>query len=197
MLQQEGLEPTDFTVREVLEMGRFPFLNWLGREEKDAEPLIEAIIKKLDLNGLEERRLTELSGGQRQRVALGKIMVQEPSLLMLDEPTTYLDIRYQLQFMDMVAEWRNTSGITVISVLHDLNLAAQFCDKLLVLDQGKIAGIGTPEEVLTAAYIRRIFRVEPAIVTHPENGAPQVLLTANRASMKTLSISFHLKTDRH
>ncbi|AWP26089.1 ABC transporter ATP-binding protein [Paenibacillus sp. Cedars] len=179
VLQQEGLDPTDFTVREVLEMGRFPFLNWLGREDKDATPLIDAIIRKLDLGGFEERRLTELSGGQRQRVALGKVMVQEPSLLMLDEPTTYLDIRYQLQFMDMVAEWRNSSGITVISVLHDLNLAAQFCDKLLVLDQGKVAGVGKPEEVLTAEYIRQIFRVEPSIVTHPENGAPQVLLTAN------------------
>ncbi|GAE05629.1 ABC transporter ATP-binding protein [Paenibacillus sp. JCM 10914] len=179
VLQQEGLDPIDFTVREVLEMGRFPFLNWLGREDKDSAPLIDAIMNKLELAEFQARRLDELSGGQRQRVALGKVMVQEPSLLMLDEPTTYLDIRYQLQFMDMVAEWRKTSGITVISVLHDLNLAAQFCDKLLVLHQGELAGVGRPEEVLTESYIRRIFRVEPSIVAHPENGAPQVLLTAN------------------
>lgn len=181
VLQQEGLDPTDFTVREVLEMGRYPFLNWLGREEQDAAPLIDSIMEKLELRDIQERRLTELSGGQRQRVALGKVMVQEPSLLMLDEPTTYLDIHYQLQFMEMVDAWRQTSEITVISVLHDLNLAAQFCDKLLVLHEGRVAGMGSPEEVLTEAYISRIFRVMPSVVKHPENGAPQVLLTANRS----------------
>lgn len=181
VLQQEGLDPTDFTVREVLEMGRYPFLNWLGREEQDAAPLIDSIMEKLELRDIQERRLTELSGGQRQRVALGKVMVQEPSLLMLDEPTTYLDIHYQLQFMEMVDAWRQTSKITVISVLHDLNLAAQFCDKLLVLHEGRVAGMGSPEEVLTEAYISRIFRVMPSVVKHPENGAPQVLLTANRS----------------
>ncbi|CAM3505973.1 ABC transporter ATP-binding protein [Paenibacillus lactis] len=180
VLQQEGLDPTDFTVREVLEMGRYPFLNWLGREEQDAAPLIDSIMEKLELRDIQERRLTELSGGQRQRVALGKVMVQEPSLLMLDEPTTYLDIHYQLQFMEMVDAWRQASEITVISVLHDLNLAAQFCDKLLVLHEGRVAGMGSPEEVLTEAYISRIFRVMPSVVKHPENGAPQVLLTANR-----------------
>jgi len=181
VLQQEGLDPTDFTVREVLEMGRYPFLNWLGREEQDAAPLIDSIMEKLELRDIQERRLTELSGGQRQRVALGKVMVQEPSLLMLDEPTTYLDIHYQLQFMEMVDAWRQTSEITVISVLHDLNLAAQFCDKLLVLHEGRVAGVGSPEEVLTEAYISRIFRVMPSVVKHPENGAPQVLLTAKRS----------------
>lgn len=180
VLQQEGLDPTDFTVREVLEMGRYPFLNWLGREEQDAAPLIDSIMEKLELRDIQERRLTELSGGQRQRVALGKVMVQEPSLLMLDEPTTYLDIHYQLQFMEMVDVWRQASEITVISVLHDLNLAAQFCDKLLVLHEGRVAGMGSPEEVLTEAYISRIFRVMPSVVKHPENGAPQVLLTASR-----------------
>jgi len=180
VLQQEGLDPTDFTVREVLEMGRYPFLNWLGREEQDAAPLIDSIMEKLELRDIQERRLTELSGGQRQRVALGKVMVQEPSLLMLDEPTTYLEIHYQLQFMEMVDVWRQASEITVISVLHDLNLAAQFCDKLLVLHEGRVAGMGSPEEVLTEAYISRIFRVMPSVVKHPENGAPQVLLTASR-----------------
>lgn len=180
VLQQEGLAPTDFTVREVLEMGRFPFQNWLGREREDAGPLLDRIIHRLELDRLESRRLDQLSGGQRQRAALGKVMAQQPAILLLDEPTTYLDIRYQLEFMNMVAEWRKDSGITVISVLHDLNLAAQFCDQLLVLRDGKTAGQGLPSEVLTEDFIREVFRVDPALVMHPENGAPQVLLTANR-----------------
>lgn len=179
VLQQEGLAPTDFTVREVLEMGRYPFQDWLGREKKDAGPLLDHIIRKLELESLEDRRLDQLSGGQRQRAALAKVMAQEPTILLLDEPTTYLDIRYQLQFMNLVAQWRKEAGITIISVLHDLNLAAQFCDRLLVLEDGKMVGEGTPAEMLTEDFIRRVFRVDPAVVTHPENGAPQVLLTAS------------------
>lgn len=182
VLQQEGLAPTDFTVREVIEMGRYPFQDWLGREKKDSGPLLDRIIRKLELESLESRRLDQLSGGQRQRAALGKVMAQEPTILLLDEPTTYLDIRYQLQFMNMVAEWRNEAGITVISVLHDLNLASQFCDRLLVLKDGEIAGEGVPSELLTEDFIRHVFRVDPAVVMHPENGAPQVLLTANRGT---------------
>lgn len=180
VLQQEGLMPTGFTVREVLEMGRYPFLNWLGREtSSDSAELIDSILDRLDLTPLADRRIDELSGGQRQRAALGKVMVQEPSLLLLDEPTTYLDIRYQQRFMDLIAAWRRESGITVISVLHDLNLAAQYCDRLLMLNHGRIAGSGTPEEVLTEDNIRHIFQIDPSIVKHPVNGAPQVLLTAN------------------
>lgn len=179
VLQQEGLGPTDFTVREVLEMGRYPFQNWLGREPSDSGPLLDSIMERLELKSLECRRLDQLSGGQRQRAALGKVMAQEPSILLLDEPTTYLDIRYQLQFMDMVAEWRKDTGITVISVLHDLNLAAQFCDRLLVLHEGRMAGKGSPEDMLTENNIRRIFRVDTSVVAHPANGSPQVLLTAS------------------
>ena len=178
VLQQEGLAMTDFTVREVLEMGRFPFQNWMGREIRDPSPLIDSIIQQLDLKSLEQRRFDELSGGQRQRVALGKVMAQEPSLLLLDEPTTFLDIRYQIQFMDMVSEWRKKSGITVVSVLHDLNLAAQFCDRLLVLKDGHIAGEGRAEDLLTEGFLQSVFQVQAAVVAHPDNGAPQVLLTA-------------------
>lgn len=179
VLQQDGLAPTDFTVREVLEMGRYPFQDWMGREKNDSGPLLDRIVHKLELERFESRRLDQLSGGQRQRAALGKVMAQEPELLLLDEPTTYLDIHHQLQFMNMVAEWRENTGITVISVLHDLNLAAQFCDRLLVLQEGKIVGEGPPAEILTEDFIRQVFRVDPAVVRHPENGAPQVLLTAN------------------
>lgn len=177
VLQQEGLVPADFTVREVLEMGRYPYQNWLGREPGDASPLIESVMEGLELESLANRRLDSLSGGQRQRAALGKVMVQEPRILLLDEPTTYLDIRYQLQFMSMVAQWREQSRITVVSVLHDLNLAAQFCDRLLVLHEGRIGGAGVPADVLTEKNIRQIFRVDSSVVQHPRNGSPQVLLT--------------------
>ncbi|MFI2856389.1 ABC transporter ATP-binding protein [Paenibacillus sp. JSM ZJ436] len=179
VLQQEGLPATSFTVREVLEMGRYPFQGWLGREPHDPAPLLDSIMEKLDLLVLQNRPVDELSGGQRQRTALGKVMAQQPTLLLLDEPTTYLDIRYQLQFMEMVSQWRQESGITIISVLHDLNLAAQFCDKLLLLQDGRAAGAGPPQDMLTEERLREIFGVDTSIVSHPSNGSPQVLLTAS------------------
>ncbi|GAB6988263.1 ABC transporter ATP-binding protein [Paenibacillus pini] len=178
VLQQDGLPPVHYPVKDVLEMGRYPFQNWLGQElGNDPEDLIEGIMDKLDLRLLAKRPLDELSGGQRQRVALGQVMVQQPQILLLDEPTTYLDLRYQHQFMELVGNWRKESGITVIAVLHDLNLAAQFCDKLLVLQDGQVTGSGTPQEMLTAEHIRRVYGVEPVIVQHPVSGVPQVLIS--------------------
>ncbi|MGN7358544.1 ABC transporter ATP-binding protein [Paenibacillus sp. SAF-054] len=178
VLQQEGIAPIHYPVREVLEMGRYPYLDWLGRDVKeDVDALIEDVMDKLELHELADRPLDELSGGQRQRVALGQVMAQEPQILLLDEPTTFLDIRYQQQFMELVAAWRKETGITVIAVLHDLNLAAQYCDKLLVLRDGSSVGMGTPEDMLTAERIRFVYEVEPVVVKHPDSGVPQVLLS--------------------
>ncbi|MED5021063.1 ABC transporter ATP-binding protein [Paenibacillus chibensis] len=178
VLQQEGIAPIHYPVREVLEMGRYPYLDWLGRDANDdADTLIDGIMDKLELQELADRPLDELSGGQRQRVALGQVMAQEPQILLLDEPTTFLDIRYQQQFMELVADWRREAGITVIAVLHDLNLAAQYCDKLLVLRDGRAVGMGTPQEMLTAERIRFVYEVEPVVVPHPASGVPQVLLS--------------------
>lgn len=178
VLQQDGLPAIDYPVRDIIEMGRFPFQDWIGRDRgKNASTIIEDIMDMLQLQELSDRPLDELSGGQRQRVALAKVMAQEPHILLLDEPTTYLDIYYQLQFMELVANWRKESGITVIAVLHDLNLAAQFCDKLLVLQEGEVIGIGTPEEILTEDNIRRVYNVDPSVVQHPVRGVPQILLS--------------------
>lgn len=175
VLQQDALPPVGYTVREVLEMGRYPFQNWLGKDTLDAEALLSVITEKLQLAPLLQRPLDELSGGQRQRVALGKVMAQQPELLLLDEPTTYLDIRYQVQFMDYVRKWQQEGGLTVVAVLHDLNLAAQYCDELLVLHEGKAAAFGTPDEIMEKRRLKQVFGTEPIIITHPVSGVPQIL----------------------
>lgn len=176
VLEQDALPPLGFTVREVIEMGRYPYQNWLGDEAADADALVERIIDWLKLESLRERTIDHLSGGERQRVALGKAMAQEPKLLLLDEPTTFLDIGYQVEMMDMVRQWERNLGMTVISVLHDLNLAALYCDRLLLLHEGVAAGIGTPEEVLRANLLERVYGTRPHILTHPDSGVPQILL---------------------
>lgn len=176
VLQQDGLPPISFTVREVLEMGRYPFQNWRGADiEENAEVILEDIMRRLDLTSLADRPLSSLSGGQRQRAALGKVMAQQPEIVLLDEPTTFLDVRYQLQFMELVEAWRQQEGLTVIAVMHDLNLASLYCDSLLVLDQGEVAGSGSSQQIMTPQLIERIFTVNAYSVPHPDHGEPQLL----------------------
>ncbi|MBB6675354.1 ABC transporter ATP-binding protein [Cohnella nanjingensis] len=176
VLEQEALPPVGFTVREVVEMGRFPFQNWLGEEAEDAGRQIDTILAKLGLQSLEERTIDQLSGGEKQRVALAKAMAQRPRLLLLDEPTTYLDIGRQIQLMDRIREWQREAKLTVVAVLHDLNLAALYCDRLLLLNRGRIVGVGSPQEILTAERISEIYGIEPLVTRHPALGVPQVLL---------------------
>ncbi|MBR8658129.1 MULTISPECIES: ABC transporter ATP-binding protein [Bacillales] len=176
VLQQEPLPAVGFTVRDVVEMGRYPYQNWLGEERENAASLVDAIIRMLGLGDLEHRTLEWLSGGEKQRVALAKAMVQQPRLLLLDEPTTYLDIGYQVQLMDMVRAWQRQEGVTVIAVLHDLNLASLYCDRLLLLQKGQPCRIGAPREILHADVIREVYGTQPIVIEHPVRQSPQILL---------------------
>ncbi len=237
VLEQEAIPPVGFTVRQVVEMGRFPHQDWLGRERRSAgearggaapgkqreggqgrvhtlnegrlgderrvqvnaeakgegegqlqvteeqrrlsggvDQFLDQVMERLGLEALAERTLDQVSGGERQRTALGKAMAQEPRVLLLDEPTTYLDIGYQLQMMDYVSRWNRENGLTVVAVLHDLNLAAQYCHRLLVLHQGRIVAEGTPAEIMDPALIGRVYGTVPAVVAHPVSGIPQILL---------------------
>ncbi|NEZ43054.1 ABC transporter ATP-binding protein [Paenibacillus alvei] len=176
VLQQEALPPLGFTVREVVEMGRFPFQSWLGSESEDSGALVDRIMERLQLTELADYPLDRISGGQRQRTALAKLMVQSPSIVLLDEPTTYLDIHYQVQFMDIVRDWQKDCGLTIVSVLHDLNLASLYCDRLVVIHDGGIAAQGTPDELMNPELLSRIFATDTTIVPHPDTGRPQVLI---------------------
>ncbi|WP_035120408.1 ABC transporter ATP-binding protein [Cohnella panacarvi] len=176
VLQQEPIPPASFTVREVVEMGRYPYQNWLGDDSGASDEIVDAVLDQLNLAELRHIMLTELSGGERQRVALGKAMAQQPSVLLLDEPTTYLDIGYQIQMMDIVKAWQRERKMTVVAVLHDLNLAAMYCDRMLLLHKGSIVGIGTPGELVRGELIRRVYGTKPIVVEHPLYGLPQILL---------------------
>ncbi|GLX70774.1 heme ABC transporter ATP-binding protein [Paenibacillus glycanilyticus] len=176
VLQQGGLPPAGFTVRQVVEMGRFPYQNWFGDEREDHSMLIDHALQSMGLAELSNRTLDQLSGGERQRVALAKVMVQEPEVILLDEPTTYLDIGYQVQLLDTVRQWQRQRGLTVVAVLHDLNLAALYCDRILVLHKGGIAAMGAPLDVLSEALIRDVYLTDVSIVKHPVTGTPQILL---------------------
>lgn len=176
VLEQDALPAIGFTAREVIEMGRYPFQNWLGEDQGTGPELIDSIIDRLNLQEIADRQVDVLSGGQRQRVALGRVMAQEPLLLLLDEPTTFLDITYQVQMMDYIRQWQVDCGLTVIAVLHDLNLAAHYCTRLLMLKDGMLVADGTPDEIVTSERIDQVYGTKPIVLPHPVNGVPQILL---------------------
>ncbi|HZG55216.1 heme ABC transporter ATP-binding protein [Paenibacillus sp.] len=182
VLQQDALPPVGFTVREVVEMGRYPFQNWLGEEPGGEAGRIDSVLDCMGLTAFADRPVERLSGGERQRVALAKAMAQRPRVLLLDEPTTYLDIGYQMQLMNLIREWQQGSSLTVVAVLHDLNLAAMYCDRLLLLDGGRPVCVGTPREVLTPARIQDVYGAQATVVRHPTTGAPQMLLEPGAAA---------------
>lgn len=174
---QDVLPDVHFTVKDIVEMGRFPYQSWFGGEREDSSLFIDQIMERLQLHDIADSPLHQLSGGQRQRASLGKLMAQAPSIVLLDEPTTYLDIHYQVQFMDYMREWQQDCGLTIVSVLHDLNLAALYCDRIIIMHDGTIVGDGTPDEMLTPERIESTFQTSAVVVSHPECGRPQVLIT--------------------
>ncbi|OWR28167.1 ABC transporter ATP-binding protein [Saccharibacillus sp. O23] len=196
VLPQEGLPPLSITVRDALEMGRFPYRDRFGRDrDPSARELLARIAERLELTALLPRRLDELSGGQRQRAALGQVMAQQPEILLLDEPTAYLDVYYQLDVMELVREWREEAGLTVVAVLHDLNLAAQYAERLLLLRGGERAAEGTPEEVLTPELVGDLYGVAPPLIVRREEiGAPQLLFRADSQMRKVRPVRAERRT---
>jgi iron complex transport system ATP-binding protein len=157
-------------------MGRYPYLNWWGEDSENFEALLAEVSYKLCLEELLHRPVCTLSGGERQRVAIGKAMIQKPKVLLLDEPTTYLDIGYQMQMMDLIRQWQAETNLTVIAVLHDLNLAAQYCDRILVLQAAQQVALGSPADVMNDDLIERVFGTKPIVLHHPVSALPQILL---------------------
>jgi iron complex transport system ATP-binding protein len=166
-LTQESQVEFDFTVAEVVEMGRLPH----DRDSLRDSRVVRDALATVDAEHLAERGFLSLSGGERQRVLIARALAQEPRVLVLDEPTNHLDIRHQLEVLGLT----RGLGITVLTVLHDLNLAASYCDRLYVLDEGRLVASGTPEEVLVPELIAKVFHVTAHVVRHPTTGVPQLL----------------------
>jgi len=168
-VEQEVQVAFDFTVREVVEMGRFPYL---GRGESAGTRDKQAIQYALETTGiaaLGSRNIHDLSGGEKQRVFLALALAQEPRVLLLDEPTSGLDIHYRLKIMDTVQQLSAT-GITVITAIHDLNLAANYSDRVVLLSGGTVVNVGGPEQVLTRENILKVFGVDVTIEISRSNG---------------------------
>ncbi len=174
MVEQERPMGFDFTVREVVAMGRIPYRGRFARESSVDRKAVERAMDLADVRGLADRSIRAVSGGERQRVFLGMALAQEPDVLLLDEPTTHLDLRHQVGFMSIVRE-RASAGMTVLIAIHDLTLAAQATDRIALMSEGRIAVTGIAGDVLTASNVRRVFGVDAAVGEHPELGTTYVL----------------------
>jgi iron complex transport system ATP-binding protein len=164
-----------FTALEVVLMGRAPHLSSLGFPRAEDVATARGALARLAVGDVEDRPLEHLSGGERQRVLLARALAQEPAVLLLDEPTTHLDLRHQVGIYDVVQDLARERGTAVLSVLHDLNLAALYCDRLLLLAGGRIVAAGAPHEVLSAERLAAAYGTAVHVEIHARSGKPVVL----------------------
>jgi iron complex transport system ATP-binding protein len=163
------------TVADMLRLGRAPYWGSFGLESTRDLQVIEQVAEQLSLTGLMPRRLDELSGGQRQRVFLGRCLVQEPRAMLLDEPSTFLDLRHQVEMCQLLRRLALEQNIGVLLASHDLNLAASFADRLVLLDQGRIAASGNASEVLDPELLQRVYGVKMETISVAGRRGPAVL----------------------
>ena len=168
---QQPVMPPDVSVREYVLLGRAPYLGYLGNPGRGDREIADGVLGRLELEGLARRRLGTLSGGERQRVALARALAQQPRILLLDEPTSALDLGHQQQALELVDRLRLDDGLTVVSTLHDLTAAAQYAERLVLLDHGRVAAAGTPGEVLSVSRIQQVYRALVS-VTADSSGRP-------------------------
>ncbi|WP_243385505.1 adenosylcobinamide amidohydrolase [Bacillus kexueae] len=167
----------EYTVKETVSLGRYPFQKGLFKQwtEKDEKVVTEAMAIT-EIEAYANHRLSELSGGEKQRVFLAQALAQEPVLLLLDEPTNHLDISHQKQLLDHLKEWSIQKGLTVISIFHDLNLASLYCDRLLLMKDGRQMALDDPNHVVEEKLIERVYETSVKKRPHPELPKPQVMI---------------------
>lgn len=181
--QETGMEFA-FTVEEVVAMGRLPHLpRFRGESARDRQVVQEAMRATGTLH-LKDRPATELSGGERQRVMVARALAQEPSLLVLDEPTAHLDIAHQVELLDLTRRLNRERGLTVVAVLHDLNLAAQYAHRLLMMKDGAVFAAGAPAEVVTEEHVAAVYGSRVKVTRHPEEGTPHVILLSGEGERR-------------
>jgi len=170
VVTQEHTGDFDFSVFEMVLMGRNPHKGMFDRDTDNDFQLVQEALHRVDMASFAQRSFLTLSGGEKQRVLVARALVQQARFLVLDEPTNHLDIHYQLSILELVRQ----VGVTTIAALHDLNLAAYYCDRLYVLKQGQVVESGTPERVLRPDLIREVYGVGAEIQTHPLTGKPTI-----------------------
>ncbi|MGD6793918.1 ABC transporter ATP-binding protein [Metabacillus indicus] len=175
LLPQSPIVPEGITVADLVGRGRYPHQTFLkGWTKKDYEAVAKAM-EIMNITEFADRSIDELSGGQRQRVWIAMALAQQTDILFLDEPTTYLDITYQIEILDLLTDLNRKHGTTIVMVLHDINLSARYADHIFALQQGRLVAEGAPTEVITSTLIKDIFGLNCTVIPDPVSGSPSVV----------------------
>jgi iron complex transport system ATP-binding protein len=181
----QSFEGTDMSVEDFVLLGRIPHLKRLQFfESKDDLEIAERCMKLTDTFKLKDRLMSEMSGGEKQLVLIARALAQEPRLILLDEPTAHLDITHQVGILDLIKKLNRELGLTVIMVLHDLNLASEYCQRLILINEGRIHKTGQPEEVLNYSIIEEVYKTVVVVEKNPISSRPYVLLVSEEERRK-------------
>ena len=181
ILPQSPTAPDGLTVHELVAQGRYPYQNWFQQWSEQDEKIVDDALKITNLGMFADRPVDTLSGGQRQRAWIAMALAQQTQVLLLDEPTTYLDLAYQLDVLDLLAEL-NEQGRTIVMVLHDLNQAARYADTMVALRGGQIIVQGTPQQVMTSENLKQVFGLNAHIIHDPITHTPMCVPISRRQS---------------
>ncbi|MBT2470884.1 ABC transporter ATP-binding protein [Streptomyces sp. ISL-66] len=187
LLPQSSIAPDGITVGDLVSRGRYPHQGLLRQWSAEDERIVEESMASTGVAELADRAVDELSGGQRQRVWIAMALAQQTPLLLLDEPTTYLDIQHQIDVLDLCAELHENRGRTLVAVLHDLNHAARYATHLIAMRDGKVVAEGPPAEVVTAELVERVFGLRCQIIDDPQTGTPLVIPAARDARARAVA----------
>lgn len=184
VLPQKTDQAFSFTVEETVQFGRYPYQKgWLQSVTREDMQVVNKVMEQTDVVQFKDQSIHELSGGEQQRVYLAQALAQQPEYLLLDEPTSFLDLAYQKDLLDLIKEETTSSRLTVIGVFHDVNIASLYCDRLLLLDEGKTEMVGLPHHVLTPERINRVYETEVTPLQHPLRANPQLIIEPAGASI--------------
>lgn len=175
LLPQSPIAPEGIVVADLVGRGRHPHQRVLSRWSREDDAAVADALAATHITELAERSVDELSGGQRQRVWIAMVLAQQTDLLLLDEPTTFLDVSHQVEVLDLLTDLNRDRGTTIVMVLHDLNLAARYADHLVAMAAGRIHAAGDPAEVLTSDMVEAVFGLDSRVISDPVSGKPLVL----------------------
>jgi iron complex transport system ATP-binding protein len=179
LLPQTPVAPEGITVADLVARGRHPHQRWYRQWSSDDEAVVAEALRRAGIVELADRPVDELSGGQRQRAWIALALAQDTELLLLDEPTTYLDLAHQVEVLDLVRTLNRRNGRTVVMVLHDLHLASRYADHLVAMRSGTIVAAGPPTEIVTSDLVREVFGLDAQVISDPLTGTPLVLPIPN------------------
>lgn len=175
LLPQSPIAPEGIVVADLVSRGRNPHQGLLSRWSSEDDDAVSEALRMTDTLDLADRPVDELSGGQRQRTWIAMALAQHTDILLLDEPTTFLDVSHQVDVLDLLTDLNRQRGTTIVMVLHDLNLAARYADHLIAVNAGRLHAAGDPHDVLTADVVRDVFGMESQVIPDPVSGKPMVL----------------------